>query len=69
MDMFEKMISISSPVTRWRQAHPNDVSTENDVVRIYRRAIERHLNETGVEKGKEIIKGVIHGTVLIEKRE
>ncbi|OQE19462.1 hypothetical protein PENSTE_c015G01659 [Penicillium steckii] len=69
MDMFEKMISTSSPVTRWRQAHSNDVGTENDVVRIYRRAIERHLNEAGVEKGKETIKGVIHGTVLIVKRK
>lgn len=69
LDMFEKITETASPVTRWRQAHPNKVGTEDDVVRMYRRAIERHLNEHGVEKGKETLKGSMHGVILIVKKK
>lgn len=69
MDTVEKVWGTTSPVTRWRQAHPAAVGTENDVVRMHRRAIEHHLNEQGVEKGKETIKGTIHGVVLIVKKK
>ncbi|KAF3395899.1 putative methyltransferase [Penicillium rolfsii] len=69
LDLFEKITETSSPVTRWRQAHPDDVGTERDVVKIYRRAIERLLHEAGVEKGKEMLKGAAQGVVLIVKKK
>ncbi|KAJ5966382.1 hypothetical protein N7481_013096 [Penicillium waksmanii] len=69
MDTFEKITETASPVTRWRQAHHDAVGTEEDIVRMFRRAIEHHLNEQGVERGKETIKGAIHGVLLIVKKK
>ncbi|KAJ5906839.1 uncharacterized protein N7473_003755 [Penicillium subrubescens] len=69
LDFFEKIIATGSPVTRWRQAHPETIGTERDVLKIYRRAIERLLHEAGVEKGKEMVKGATHGVVLIVKKK
>ncbi|KAJ5198213.1 uncharacterized protein N7498_007330 [Penicillium cinerascens] len=68
LDMFEKMIGTTSPVTRWREANPDAVGTEKDVVRLFRRAIERHLHAAGVEKGKEMIRGASCGVVLVVKK-
>jgi hypothetical protein len=68
LDFFEKIIATGSPVTRWHQAHPDAIGTERDVLKIYRRAIERLLHEAGVEKGKEMVKGATHGVVLIVKK-
>lgn len=69
MDLFEKIIATGSPVTRWRQAHPDAIGTERDILKIYRRAIERLLNEAGVEKGKEMVKGATNGVILIVKKK
>lgn len=69
LDMFEKMIGTMSPVTRWREANPDAVGTEKDVVRVYRRAIERHLHAAGVEKGKETVRGAMQGVVLVVKKK
>ncbi|KAK4059156.1 hypothetical protein Trihar35433_11153 [Trichoderma harzianum] len=68
LDTFEKIIGSGSPPTRWRQAHPEAVGTENDVVRILRRKIERVLRESGVEEGKERMRGTIHGVMLFVKK-
>lgn len=69
MDTFEKMMATGSAQTRWRQAHPDDVGTERDPVRMLRRDIERLLHEAGVEKGKEVLRGYAKGVVLIVKRK
>jgi ubiquinone/menaquinone biosynthesis C-methylase UbiE len=69
MDLFEKITATGSPVTRWRQAHADTVGTERDVLKIYRRAIERLLHEAGVEEGKEMVKGATHGVVLVVKKK
>lgn len=69
LDMFELAMGTGSAITRWRQAHPDDVGTERDVVRILRREIEKLLEEAGVEKGKEKLRGVVQGTVLIVKKK
>jgi SAM-dependent methyltransferase len=69
LDTFEKMMGTSSVMTRWRQAHPDAVGTERDVVRILRREIERLLHEVGVEKGKETVKGTMRGALLIVKKK
>jgi hypothetical protein len=68
LDMLEKVLSTASPVTRWRAAHPDAVGTEEDVVRIVRRNIERALHEAGVEKGKEVVLGDVAGVLLIIKK-
>jgi trans-aconitate 3-methyltransferase len=69
LDTFEKAMSTASPVTRWRQANPDAVGTERDVVRILRREIERLLHEAGVEEGKETAKGYVTGTLLMLKKK
>ncbi|KAG6363861.1 hypothetical protein INS49_008964 [Diaporthe citri] len=65
MDTLEKLLGTASPVTRWREAHPELAGTENDVVRRMRREVERLLHEAGVEKGKELIRGGEAGVLLM----
>jgi SAM-dependent methyltransferase len=69
LDMLENMLGTASPVTRWREAHPEDVGTERDVVRILRRDIEKLFREAGVEQGKELIQGGVAGVLLMVKRK
>lgn len=69
MDTFERIIATVSPVTRWRQAHPEKVGTEDDVVRRMRRTIEKLLHEAGVEEGKEMVKGTAAGVLLVIKKQ
>ncbi|KAL4885784.1 S-adenosyl-L-methionine-dependent methyltransferase [Aspergillus karnatakaensis] len=66
---FEKMIGTMSPVTRWREAHPEAVGTEQDIVRRFRRDVEKLLRDAGQELGKERIRGSAQGFLLIVKRE
>ncbi|KAI2463030.1 S-adenosyl-L-methionine-dependent methyltransferase [Annulohypoxylon bovei var. microspora] len=69
MDHFEKRFETASLVTRWREAHPDDVGTEREVVRLIRREIERLLHEAGVEKGKEEVTGRVEAVLLIVKKK
>lgn len=69
MKIFEMVMGTASPVTRWRKANPERVGTEEDVIRILRRDIERVLQEAGVEKGKEFVKGTALGAVLVVKKK
>ncbi|KAL2857301.1 S-adenosyl-L-methionine-dependent methyltransferase [Aspergillus pseudoustus] len=69
LDAFERMIGTGSPITRWRQANPELVGTEKDVVRIFRREIERLLREAGVKEGEERVRGATTGFLLMVKRE
>ncbi|KAJ5908122.1 hypothetical protein N7495_000804 [Penicillium taxi] len=68
LDTFELLAATTSPVTRWREAHPDLCSTENDVIKKSRIMIERLQQEAGVEKGKESIKVAMQGAVLIIKK-
>lgn len=68
MDAMEKTLGTSSPVLRWREAHPDAVGTEKDVVRVIRREIEQLLQKTGVEEGKEMLKGITSGVLLVVKK-
>lgn len=68
MDTLEKILATGSPVHRWREAHPDDVGAENDILRRMRREIERLLHEAGVEKGKEMVKGSPEGVMLLVKK-
>lgn len=65
----EKIIATMSPATRWREAHPETSGTEQDVVKIYRRTVERLLHEAGVEPGKEVITGAPRLAVVIVKKQ
>lgn len=67
LDTMEKMLGTSSPVTRWREAHPEAVGTEKDVIRRIRRVVERLLHEAGVEKGKELVRGGEGGVLIMVK--
>lgn len=69
LDTFEKMMGVGSATTRWRQAHPDAVGTEKDVIRMLRREIERLLHEAGVEEGKEMVKGTVKGVLLVVKKK
>ena len=68
LDRFEKVMGSGSSVTRWRQAHPDAAGTEQDVVRMLRRDMERLLHEAGVEKGEETLRGAMQGVVLMFKK-
>lgn len=68
LDTMEKWLGTSSPVMRWREAHPEDVGTERDVIKQMRREIERLLHEAGVEKGKELVRGGEAGVLLMVKK-
>lgn len=70
MDTLEKLLATGSPITRWRQDHPEAVGTEEDVIKRIRRVIEMYLHEAGVEKGKEtIIGGTLGVLLMVKKRE
>jgi trans-aconitate 3-methyltransferase len=69
MVMMEKILSTSSPVTRWREAHPDRVGTEQDIVRITRRKIEHLLHQSGVEEGQEKLYGDISAVLMLVKRK
>ncbi|KAF9895336.1 hypothetical protein FE257_000240 [Aspergillus nanangensis] len=69
LDMFERMIGTMSPVTRWREANPEAVGTDRDVVKLWRHAMERHLHAAGVERGEEKVKGAMRGVVLVVKKK
>jgi len=65
LDLFEKMFATSSPVTRWRKAHPEALGTEEDVVRRMRNEIEMLLREAGVPEGEDVLKGASPGALVM----
>ena len=69
LDMLEKLLETGSPITRWREAHQDLVGTEQDVVRVLRREIERLLHEAGVEPGTESVTGALSGALLMMKKK
>ncbi|TDZ66054.1 Trans-aconitate 3-methyltransferase [Colletotrichum trifolii] len=69
MESIEKIMGTVSPVTRWREAHPDLAGTERDVVVMLRRQIESLLHEAGVEEGKEkIVTGVAAVLLMVKKK-
>ncbi|KAF6832496.1 methyltransferase domain-containing protein [Colletotrichum plurivorum] len=69
LDAVEKYMSTISPVTRWREANPDLVGTEKDVVRRLRREVEMLLHEGGVERGEEKITTGVAGVLLLVKKK
>jgi trans-aconitate 3-methyltransferase len=68
MPAVEMVLGTMSPVTRWRESHPETVGTEQDIVRKLRREFERLLHEAGVEEGKETLTGSVPGVMLLVKK-
>ncbi|KAI1449678.1 S-adenosyl-L-methionine-dependent methyltransferase [Annulohypoxylon stygium] len=69
LQQFEKRFETSSPVTRWREAHPDAVGTDRDVVRQISNEVQRILYEAGVEKGKERLTGRVQSVLLLVKKK
>ena len=69
LDMMEKIVGTGSPVQRWREANPDKVGTDGDVIKLFRKEIERLLHEVGVEPGKEVMKASLRGVLLIIKKK
>lgn len=68
LDLFEKMFATSSPVIRWRQAHPEAVGTEKDVVRVMKNELKELLDDAGVPEGKDVLKGASPGVVVMVRK-
>ena len=68
LDMLEMVMGTASPVIRWREANPEKVGTEEDVVKVMRREIEEAFEGEEVERGKELLKGGVKGVLLLVKR-
>ncbi|KAI5456026.1 S-adenosyl-L-methionine-dependent methyltransferase [Mariannaea sp. PMI_226] len=68
LDAMERSLGTSSPIQRWRKAHPEDVGTERDVVSMMKAEIARLLHEAGVEEGKEVVKASLKGVLLMVKK-
>ncbi|KAI1095301.1 S-adenosyl-L-methionine-dependent methyltransferase [Rostrohypoxylon terebratum] len=69
LSQFEKRFATSSPVIRWREAHPDAVGTDRDVVRKVSLEVQRILNEAGVEKGQEKLTGRVQSVLLLVKKK
>ncbi|KAL7896405.1 S-adenosyl-L-methionine-dependent methyltransferase [Trichoderma sp. SZMC 28014] len=67
-EQYEKIMSTSSPVARWREAHPDKVGTEEDLVRKMRRRMESLLHEAGIKPGEEVMSGAAPLALLLVKK-
>ncbi|KAK6337298.1 hypothetical protein TWF730_002704 [Orbilia blumenaviensis] len=68
VEEFENVTGTNSTVTRWREANPDKVGTEEDIARMMRRRIESLLHEVGVEPGKEVLVGQVAIALLMVKK-
>ncbi|KAI1390447.1 S-adenosyl-L-methionine-dependent methyltransferase [Hypoxylon trugodes] len=66
---FENLIGTNSTVTRWREAHPDKVGTEEDIGRKMRKRIESLLHEAGVEPDEEVLTGQVAIVLLMVKKD
>lgn len=69
LQMVEMVLGTASPITRWREAHPELVGTEQDIVKLLVAKIRRLLHEAGAEEGKESIKSIVAGVLLVVKKK
>lgn len=65
---FERALATASPVTRWREAHPDDVGTDRDVVKMLRLKLAQILREAGLDPETAILKGDVQGVLLMVKK-
>ena len=68
LEAIEKIWGTMSQVQRWRDAHPDEAGTEKDIVKRLVRVIASLLHEAGVEEGKEMVKVVLRGVLIMVKK-
>jgi hypothetical protein len=68
LEAIEKIWGTTSQVQRWRDAHPEKAGTEEDILKRLVRVIASLLHEAGVEEGKEMVKVVLRGVLMMVKK-
>jgi hypothetical protein len=68
LEQIEKVLGTVSQMQRWRDAHPEQAGTEEDLVKRLSRIIASLLNEAGVEEGKEVVKMGMRGVLMMVKK-
>ncbi|KAH7037879.1 methyltransferase domain-containing protein [Microdochium trichocladiopsis] len=68
MDDLERIADTMSPITRWREAHPDLAGTERDLVKASRRKIEAVLSEGGAQSDNLVLRMTSPGVLLLFKR-
>ncbi|KAI1135740.1 S-adenosyl-L-methionine-dependent methyltransferase [Hypoxylon sp. FL0543] len=56
LEELARVLGSGSPVTRWREAHPDKAGTEEDIVRRLRARIESFLHEVDVDPREEVLR-------------
>ncbi|KAK1996014.1 methyltransferase domain-containing protein [Colletotrichum falcatum] len=69
LDDIEKFLETVSPIVRWREANPDAVGTDRDLVRMLRETIANLLSEAGVERSKAAIVTSVAGVLLMVKKK
>jgi trans-aconitate 3-methyltransferase len=69
LKLFELVLGTASPVTRWREQHPESVGTEQDVVKVLVRKIEKLYHEVGIEADKAEMRGALKAVLLMVKKK
>ncbi|KAK6538789.1 hypothetical protein TWF694_010356 [Orbilia ellipsospora] len=67
LDFMEAAMGTASPVVRWREANPELVGTEKDVVRVMRREMEQILAAAGytVKAGEKLLYGGTEAVLML----
>lgn len=68
-EQLEAVLGTASPVTRWREAHPDKAGTEEDILRKLRRRIESLLHQAGVKPDEERVTGGVSMVLLMIKKK
>jgi len=69
LESLGKIMDTASPVIRWREAHPDAVGTETDVVSMLRSEIEQAMRDAGCKEEEEMrLEGGVSGCMLVVKR-
>ncbi|KAK6495050.1 hypothetical protein TWF481_003077 [Arthrobotrys musiformis] len=65
LDLMEAMLGTWSAVVRWREGNEDKVGTDQDVVRMMRRGVEKVLRRGGVKRGEELVHAGVEGALLL----
>ncbi|KAI1410058.1 S-adenosyl-L-methionine-dependent methyltransferase [Hypoxylon sp. FL1857] len=69
LDEVVRVLGTGSPVTRWREAHPDKAGTEEDIIRKLRVRVESLLHEVGVKPGEEALRRGEAVVLLMVKKQ
>lgn len=69
LDEIEKLWGTMSPIQRWRDANPEKVGTEQDIVKRFIAVVSGLLHEAGVKEGEEKLKSTLTGVLMMVKKK